>query len=350
MRIYSTRNILGVFALNEEGKLLEFIPFNDNAAIVGKKLTEKTLLEEEKKLAQKFKGNEIIFEVEAEGYPSRVPNKAGEFLRSGLDSYLKGIGVDRKSYNLKLREVCFALAREKAREALSEKDKMVIEAVKALDELNETLNLLSERLRSWYSLHYPELSSRVEEHERYAQLIAEHGRRENFREEEISMGVDITEREEEVLRGFSESISSLYRQRKEIEEFLEEELSQVALNLKYLVGSALAARLIALAGGLRNLAFMPASRIQILGAEKALFRHLKRKAKPPKHGIIFQLPVVKSSPWWIRGKIARSLAASLAIAARVDAFSGEFIGEKLKEKFEKRVEALKKEKKRRRKK
>ncbi len=336
MKIYSTRNVLGVFALNDTGKVLSFIPFRGNRLT---KIGEKSLLDEERELIGKF-GEEIIFEVDIEGFAHEIPNKAGEFLRLNPNHYLEEIGVERDSYNLKLREVCFALAREKAKEALSERDKMVIEAVKTLDDLSETLNLLSERLRSWYSMHYPELSSKIDEHERYARFIVKYGRRENFNQTEISMGIDITEEQEEMLKDFANSILKLYEQKKQVEEFLDREINQVAPNLTYLVGSVLAARLMSLAGGLRNLAFMPASRIQLLGAEKALFRHLKRKAKPPKHGIIFQLPELKSSPWWVRGKIARSLASVLAIAARVDAFSGEFVGDKLKEKFEKRVKAL----------
>lgn len=96
-----------------------------------------------------------------------------------------------------------------------------------------------------------------------------------------------------------------------------------------------------LAGGLKELAMMPASTIQVLGAEKALFRHLRTGAKPPKHGVIFQYPAINRSPWWQRGKIARALAGKLAIAARVDYFSGEYIGEELKKELEQRIQEIK---------
>ena len=89
------------------------------------------------------------------------------------------------------------------------------------------------------------------------------------------------------------------------------------------------------------MAAKPSSTIQVLGAEKALFRSIRTKSKPPKHGFIFQQLEIHQAPWWQRGKIARALAGKLAIAARVDAFSGEYIGDKLRTEFEKRVEEIK---------
>jgi len=103
----------------------------------------------------------------------------------------------------------------------------------------------------------------------------------------------------------------------------------------------LGARLIALAGGLTNLAKLPASTVQVLGAEKALFRSLRTGARPPKHGIFFQHSLIHGAKRWQRGKIARALAGKLAIAARIDAFSGKYAGETLKGDLEKRVEEIK---------
>jgi rRNA biogenesis protein Nop56/Nop58 len=109
-----------------------------------------------------------------------------------------------------------------------------------------------------------------------------------------------------------------------------------------LVGPLLAARLISLAGSLEELATMPASTIQVLGAEKALFRALRTGGRPPKHGIIFQYPDIFRAPRWQRGKIARALASKLAIAAKVDAFSGRFIGDRLREELQQRIAEIKK--------
>lgn len=119
-------------------------------------------------------------------------------------------------------------------------------------------------------------------------------------------------------------------------------MKEVAPNLRELVGSSLGARLIALTGSLEGLAKKPASTIQVLGAEKALFRSLKTGARPPKHGIIFQHQYIHNAPRWQRGKIARALAGKLSIAARVDAFHGEFVADSLKKILDKRVEDIQK--------
>ena len=100
------------------------------------------------------------------------------------------------------------------------------------------------------------------------------------------------------------------------------------------------ARLIALTGGLVNLAKMPASTIQVLGAEKALFRSLKTGTRPPKHGIIFQHTLIHEAKRWQRGKVARAIAGKLAIAARTDAFSGKYIGDRLQAGLDKRIEEI----------
>jgi len=78
-----------------------------------------------------------------------------------------------------------------------------------------------------------------------------------------------------------------------------------------------------------------------LGAEKALFRSLRTGARPPKHGIIFQHPLIHEAKRWQRGKVARALAGKLTIAARVDAFSGKYVGDKLKADLEKRIDEIK---------
>jgi len=107
-----------------------------------------------------------------------------------------------------------------------------------------------------------------------------------------------------------------------------------------LVGPMLSARLISIAGGLENLAKMPASTVQVLGAEKALFRSLKTGARPPKHGVIFQYGAIHQSPRWQRGKIARALSGKLSIAARLDYFGGEFKGEVLRGQLEKKIKEI----------
>ncbi len=113
-----------------------------------------------------------------------------------------------------------------------------------------------------------------------------------------------------------------------------------APNISYLVGPIIGSRLIAKAGGLKRLSKLPSGTIQVLGAEKALFRHLKDGSNPPKHGLIFQHPLIHRSPYWQRGKIARAFASKIALAAKMDEHSDKFIAEKLKEDLLERIEEI----------
>jgi nucleolar protein 56 len=200
----------------------------------------------------------------------------------------------------------------------------------------------------------------VEKHDTYARLVATLGNRTKFtydnlvaqdipkeKAEEItaaarrSMGAEIAEPDLAVLQSFCGLMLDLNKFRGKSESYVEEVLKEVAPNMAAIVGSALSARLISIAGSLNNLAKMPASTLQVLGAEKALFRSLKTGARPPKHGVIFQYTAIHQSPRWQRGKIARTLSGKLSIAARVDAFGGTFMGDKLRDDVNKKINEIK---------
>lgn len=294
-RAHVTKNILGVFAFDEKGNLIARELFSGKPGEIAGKLASNV----EKKFAERL-GCDAVFE------------------EADIDKIIKAAGYSREKYDALLHEVSLALARKKLAEVSQEKDREVMQAVEALDDLDEALNLLSERLREWCYLHSPETAA--EDQKKFAELLRTG---------------------EGIVSDFAAHICALYEFRGRLEEYIALTVEEIAPNTAGLVGATLAARLISLAGGLQNLAKMPGSRIQVLGAEKALFKHIKSHALPPKHGIIFQHPLIKSSPWWHRGKIARSLASKIAIAARVDAFAGESLGEKLKEELSKRVEEVK---------
>jgi nucleolar protein 56 len=132
----------------------------------------------------------------------------------------------------------------------------------------------------------------------------------------------------------AKQILSLYDYRDKLTEYISSLAADIAPNVSALAGPTLAAKLIEKAGGLRRMAMMPSSTLQILGAEKALYRALRTKAKPPKHGLIFQHPYVNAAPRGLRGLRARHLAAKLSIAARADAFSGNAIAEQLQKELD----------------
>lgn len=368
---------LGVFAYDERGEMIASATFPHDAREISGKLSlirkggpteehlelTRRLLEEgheEFVLESDELASELREKFERASFRVEVPNLANLKLRESLPEIAEKLGFE----NVKklLRDVNILITREMMREEVSERDKIVIESINTLDELDKTTNTLYERIKEWYGIHFPELERYISDHLKYLELISELGRRDNFTKEKLvgmdvpegtakdiqkeaekSIGADLDELDIEAIQASVGKILSLQEAREKISDYLDGLMEQVAPNIKTLVGRLLGARLISLAGGLEDLAKMPSSTIQVLGAEKALFRSLQKGTKPPKHGVIFQHPEIRGSPKSIRGKIARALAGKLAIAARVDAMSGRYVGDELKEEVEGRIESIKRE-------
>ncbi len=335
----------------EEGKLPEELH-----SFLEKEASGSTIVVEDEELARDI-ASRLGLEVEV----SQAHPVFRNFRAQLLEIVEKELGIDSSEYYSRLRAVALALARKKVRKAAEKRDLFIAQAINALDDINKTINLFASRVREWYSLHFPELNDIVEDHEDYLKIVTYIGARDNMDDEKLreigldeettkkilsaakeSMGADITDFDVEAIRQVSRIGLQLYDARRNLEKYIDEAMLEVAPNVRGLVGPLLGARLIALAGGIKKLAMLPASTIQVLGAEKALFRFLRYGSRPPKHGIIFQYPAIYRSPKWQRGKIARALAAKLAIAARIDAFSGEYKADVLKEELEKRIEEIKK--------
>jgi nucleolar protein 56 len=158
---------------------------------------------------------------------------------------------------------------------------------------------------------------------------------------ESSMGADVAESDLVMVQALAKDVLNFYLLRKNMEDYVDQTMEELAPNVRAVAGALLGARLIAMTGSLRNLAMRAASTIQVIGAEKALFRSLKTGARPPKHGLIFQHTLLHDAKRWQRGKIARVIAGKLAIAARTDAFgAGHYIGDKLKADINKRIEEI----------
>ena len=271
-----------------------------------------------------------------------------------------GFATDEADLNLWNRNVSMELAKLRVKGATAKRDLIVAQGIQTLDSLDQTVNLFMGRLREWYGIHFPELDRLVEKHETYARLVMKLGDRENYTPEalerenvpkeraqlvakaaEQSMGADIAEYDLEQIQALAKDVLEFYELRKSTEDYVDKTMEDMAPNVRAVAGALLGARLIAFAGSLQNLAMRPASTIQVLGAEKALFRSLKTGARPPKHGLIFQHTLLHDAKRWQRGKIARVIAGKLAIAARVDVFGqGHFIGDDLKADINKRVEEI----------
>ena len=217
------------------------------------------------------------------------------------------------------------------------------QAIRSLDDQIATINLYNERLHEWYGMHFPELADYAHD-ARYAQLIAMNGEREGVIEElgiEIeSIGADMDPSDIDAIRDLADTLSRLYDDKERTEGYIQGIVEETCPNMCAILGAPLAARMVSLAGGLERLASLPSSTVQLLGAEKAMFRHLKSGKRGPKHGVIYQHPEVHRSPYWQRGKIARALGGKVLIAAKIDQYHGEFAGDRLNEEFMKRVEDI----------
>ncbi len=228
-----------------------------------------------------------------------------------------------EEYDRILHEVTIRLAREQVTQTLTP-DRDIIAAAETFDELNKYENILSEGIREWFILNFGETDLEGEE---LAKNILE------MRYDDNSYGG--------VMKELSLTLVQLLNTRKLIEKYLRENMPLMAPNLSSVAGPILGAGLLSIAGSLEKLASMPSGTIQVLGANNALFKHLRGKAPSPKHGLIFRHPSVNGAPKWQRGKIARALASKIAIAARYDHYSGE-----LKEDFahdlKLKVEAIRK--------
>ncbi|MBD3389085.1 MAG: C/D box methylation guide ribonucleoprotein complex aNOP56 subunit [Candidatus Altiarchaeales archaeon] len=354
-----TTNVLGSFVLHK-GKVIKQRLFKGGVEDIASKLrdTEGSYCAEESELLEELieTGNKRI----------HVDNPS-RFQGSGLDAvfldseerfpvhrFASELGLERRDVDSLIRKVNRALTRERLKEV--ERDQILIQAVNSLDDIDEAVNRLIERLREWYSLHFPELDDLVSSHEAYANLVSEVGFRSAYpsaktgfdpdftdkivKASEDSLGVDLTEEDLKAIRAFTRPIMELHKSKLSIEEYVTSLMDEIAPNISALAGPLLGARLIAMAHSLKRLSTLPAGTIQILGAEDAFFRFMKTGRKPPKHGIIFQYPAIRGAKKNVRGKLARTFAAKIALASRADAYKGEFIGDKLKKDFEKRVKSL----------
>lgn len=253
------------------------------------------------------------------------------------------------------RDAFIKKTREGVRAAFQSRDMLIANVQRAIDELMAVKNSLGERLEEWYAVYFPEL--RLDDKAKFAQLVSvldKKGDKKSIegivgvkKANEImelagnSMGADISEDDLQMCRGFARTIAGIDRLIGDYEQYQEVLCREICPNISEVAGSAIAAKLISHVGSLQRLALMPASTVQVLGAEKALFKHLKnRRIAPPKHGIIFQHVYISSSPKMVRGKIARALANKLAMAAKADAFTKQFIGEALRKDFEKRYKEI----------
>ncbi|PSS25306.1 hypothetical protein M430DRAFT_94770 [Amorphotheca resinae ATCC 22711] len=258
-------------------------------------------------------------------------------IRDNLSSLIPGLlpeNISTMSLGLS-----HSLSRHKLKFSPDKVDTMIVQAIALLDDLDKELNTYAMRVKEWYGWHFPEMGRIVNDNLAYSRIILKVGMRTNtsatdlsdiLPEEietavkaaaEVSMGTEITEEDLDNIKLLAEQVVGFTEYRQQLSSYLTARMQAIAPNLTELVGELVGARLIAHAGSLMNLAKSPASTIQILGAEKALFRALKTKHDTPKYGLIYHASLVGQATGKNKGKIARMLAAKAAIGLRVDALS-----------------------------
>ncbi len=242
-------------------------------------------------------------------------------------------------------------ARKAVASAYESEEHAIINAINTYNSIEKARNLMFERLEEWYSIYFPEL--RLANPVSYANFVINFGRDKNAADPEKmtemlgekveslqeaigkSIGKEPKPEEYESLRQLAESQIGLQKVSQNLESYIEQSCKRAMPNISYLIDTKIAAELLAKAGSLERLAMFPAGTIQLLGAEKALFKHLKYHSRPPKYGILFRLPQVSNAAKYDKGRIARVYATKISIAAKADAFSKNFIAKELKEQLEK---------------
>jgi nucleolar protein 58 len=258
-------------------------------------------------------------------------------IRDHLPSLIPGL--EAESISTMALGLSHSLSRHKLKFSPDKVDTMIVQAIALLDDLDKELNTYAMRVKEWYGWHFPEMGKIVNDNLAYARVILKVGMRTStsatdlsdiLPEEietaikaaaEVSMGTEITEEDLDNIKLLAEQVVGFTEYRLQLSSYLTARMQAIAPNLTELVGELVGARLIAHSGSLMNLAKSPASTIQILGAEKALFRALKTKHDTPKYGLIYHASLVGQATGKNKGKIARMLAAKSAIGIRVDALS-----------------------------
>ncbi len=226
-----------------------------------------------------------------------------------------------------VREELLERTRQQLRTAVT-KDVLIMQASAVLTELEQASQALATRFREWYEYYNPDFSKKEHDQEAFIAQAFKH------KPEKHTSGGKLAQEDVAALQRFAKQVQDLSAAQKDIEQYMAACMQESCPNLHELAGVRIGAQLLVAAHGLRNLAQMSSSKLQLLGAQKALFRHLLGLGKSPKHGFIMNHPFVRTAPRDKRGKAARLLADKLSIAAKLDYFKGDFLAPKLKKDIE----------------
>ena len=356
MRAYIATCMIGSFAFDSQENVLEKRLFKKDAQEVAGKLRKTRngeMLPEEKDIidALRIRGvKEIVWskKIQVSGV-SCLEEKdnlaerklASEFRRLALDTKWSNSQADINDF---MSKVNVELTKTELKK--EKKDILLMRVISVIDELDKDINIFTEMLREWYGLHFPEALKAIKSNQRFAEIVSKYGKRENIEDPELSAlakkssGMSLSDEDIQKMKAFAGDITRLDERRASLSSYLEA-LSRACIpNLSAVAGPLLASRLLNLAGGLEKISKMPSSTIQLLGAEKALFRHLKGEGKAPKYGVLFGHPLVQNAPKEKKGKAARLIASKLTIASRMDMFSGRDESQRFSRELEEAINKL----------
>ncbi|MFH1294625.1 MAG: hypothetical protein ABIH90_01620 [Candidatus Aenigmatarchaeota archaeon] len=338
MKVNVGVGIPGCFAFDDKGKLVDFVLFTKDAAVIAEKLKDASRGEkvpEEKKLNDKL---------EKRGYSNvqTGSHEAEKLISKNLRKLVVETGFLKEK---EIQGFLFEIGAAGLKKILKKerKEKIIFHIIGLMDDLDKHLNMNAERLREWYGLYFPEATHKIKSNEALARTAAK-GKRENTEEysglAKISVGMHFGDDDVKNVSSFAKKLLDMFDERTSLEKYLGKLVTEEAPNTNAVAGTVLTARLLASGGGLEKLSRMPSSRIQLLGAEKALFRHMRENTKAPKYGLLFGHDLVQKAPEHKKGKVARSVASKISLAMKMDFFSNKDQGKELREELEKEVEKI----------
>lgn len=230
-------------------------------------------------------------------------------------------------------------------------DIIVIETVKSLNELHRVKNILMNRLRDWYGYYNPEFTEQIGNQDKFVELILEKDRKTLMHEvgvnKEGSMGIEFDKDDLDEIKMLAKEVQHIDSLRESHEKYLAFVLKRIMPNTARIATPGIAAEMLMLSGSLKNMMESPSSTIQLLGAEKSLFRHLKNKGnRAPKYGIIYNHPLVQKASRDNKGKVARLVSSKIDIAVKVDYFKGKYVADMLLDDLEDKIAKMEKDDKR----
>ena len=278
------------------------------------------------------------------------PSRAGNYLRSNVDEILGSSPASRRAA---FKSVATEQVQERISVLSSSLDQELIALVYAHDTLAGSTNEVTEKLVDLVSLYFPELKRISRSTEKSVELLSKYPSKEEMMSggggeipQDImsgafrSRGAATPSGTAAVVKQYAATVLAMNSLKEAMARRISDVMGTMAPNVSAVAGPLLGAKLVAKAGGLMKLAKLPSSSVQVMGAEKALFRAMKEGGRPPKHGLIFQHPLVHNSPRKLRGKVARALASKISIASRIDTFSGSEASEELVDSLRKKIESI----------